>query len=53
MGSRALSLLQAGTPEDTVAKTLMAEYASPDGTPPKTNTVNKSINRAKDKLSRP
>lgn len=53
MGARALSLLEDGTSEDEVARTLRDEFVSPDGTPPKTNTVRKSINRAKDKLSRP
>lgn len=53
MSARALSLLQDGTPEDKVREMLRTEYASPDGTPPKTNTVNKSVTRAQDKLSRP
>jgi hypothetical protein len=53
MGARALSLLQDGTDTDTVAKTLRTEFAAPDGTPPKADTVRKSINRAKDKMSRP
>lgn len=51
MGTRALELLQGGTPEDEVKRTLRTEYASPDGTPPKTNTIRKSITRAQDKLS--
>lgn len=51
MGTRALELLQSGTPEDEVKRTLRTEYASPDGTPPKANTVNKSVTRAQDKLS--
>lgn len=55
MSSRALSLLKDGTPEDKVRDVLVQEYPQPDGTPPKTNSVTKSINRAKDKLgqSRP
>ncbi len=51
MGARALSLLQDGTPEDKVKELLREEYVSEDGTPPKTNTVNKSVTRAQDKLS--
>lgn len=51
IGARALSLLQDGTPEDKVAEILRTEYVSPDGTPPKANTVRKSISRAQDKLS--
>jgi len=51
MGARALSLLQDGLDEDTVADKLKAEYVSPDGTPPKANTIRKSITRARDKLS--
>lgn len=51
MGTRALSLLQDGLDEDTVADKLRSEYAAPDGTPPKANTVRKSITRAQDKLS--
>lgn len=53
MASRALSLLQDGTPEDKVSEILRTEFTSPDGTVPKTNTIGKSIRRAKDKLSRP
>lgn len=53
MGTRALSLLRDGTPEDIVRDKLRAEYVSPDGVPPKTNSINKAVTRAKDKLSRP
>lgn len=51
MSARALSLLGDGTPQDKVAEILRTEYVSEDGTPPKTNTVRKSITRAQDKLS--
>jgi hypothetical protein len=51
MSARALSLLGDGTPEDKTRDMLLTEYAAADGTPPKANTVTKSINRAKDKLS--
>lgn len=51
MSSRALSLFEDGLPEDKVRDTLRAEYLSPDGTPPKANTINKAVTRAKDKLS--
>lgn len=53
MGARALSLWLDGLDEDKIADTLRTEYAEPDGTPPKTNTVRKSINRARDKHPRP
>lgn len=50
MSARALSLFEDGAPEDKVRDVLVAEYTV-SGTPPKTNTVTKSIKRAKDKLS--
>ena len=52
MGARALSLLRDGTPDYKVTETLNREYAD-NGTPPKPDTVRKSINRAKAKLSQP
>lgn len=51
MSSRALSLLQGGLSEDTVKDRLRTEYESPAGVPPKSNTINKAVTRAKDKLS--
>lgn len=51
MSSRALSLLQQGLSEDVVKDKLKAEYTSPAGVPPKTNTINTSVRRAKDKVS--
>lgn len=50
MSSRALSLLKDGTPEDVVRDKLRSEYAIA-GVPPKTNSINKAVTRAKDKLS--
>lgn len=50
MASRALSLLQDGTPEDKVSEILRTEFTSPDGTVPKPDTLRKTIRRAQDKL---
>lgn len=50
MSSRALSLFEDGAPEDKVRAVLVAEYTVA-GTPPKTNSVTKSIKRARDRIS--
>lgn len=49
MSSRALALLSDGTPEDVVRDKLRSEYAIA-GVPPKNNSINKAVTRAKDKL---
>lgn len=51
MSVRALELVRDGTDEDTIKKTLRTEFVSPDGTPPKTDSIRKAIVRARDKLS--
>lgn len=51
LSARALSLWQDGTDEDKIKEILRAEYVSPDGTPPKPNSVTKAVTRAK--LSHP
>lgn len=51
MSSRAVELLSQGQDEDTVKDTLRTEFAQ-DGVSPKTNSINKAVTRARDKVSR-
>lgn len=53
LSARALSLWQDGTAEDKIREILRAEYVSPDGTPPKANSVTKAVTRAKISHPRP
>jgi hypothetical protein len=53
LSSRALSLWRDGVDEDKIKEILKAEYVSPDGTPPKANSVTKAVTRARDKSPRP
>lgn len=51
MSARALSLLEDRMPEDKVRDTLKDEFKDASGVPPKNNSINKAVTRAKDKLS--
>lgn len=53
MSSRAEELWLSGWDKDKIRDTLGAEFVSPDGTPPKTNSVSVSIRRAERKHPRP
>lgn len=50
MTSRAMSLFTAGLSEDTVRDKLRSEY-SVSGVPPKTNSINKAVTRAKARIA--
>lgn len=51
LSARALELLAAGQDTDSVRDTLVREFTSPDGQPPKPDSVRKALKRAEDKLS--
>jgi hypothetical protein len=53
MSARAEELWLSGWDRDKIRDTLRAEFVSPAGVPPKSNTVAKSIRRAEDKHPRP
>lgn len=53
LSSRAIELWLSGWDKDKIKDTLKAEFVSPDGTPPKPNTVTKAVNRAEGKNPRP
>jgi hypothetical protein len=53
LSSRAAELWLSGWDKDKIKDTLNAEYVSPDGTPPKPNTVIKAVTRAEAKHPRP
>lgn len=51
MSVRAQELVRDGTDEDKIKEVLRTEFVSPDGTPPKADSIRKAIKRAADKLS--
>lgn len=53
LSSRAVELWLSGLDKDKIKDTLSAEYVSPDGTPPKANSMSVAIRRAEAKHPRP
>lgn len=51
LSARALELVRTGQDKDKIKDTLRTEFAAPDGTPPKADSIRKAIDRASDKLS--
>jgi hypothetical protein len=53
LSSRAVELWLSGWDKDKIKDTLKAEFVSPDGTPPKANSLSVAIRRAEGKHPRP